>query len=203
MKKLRLTCSMLALTALVTFSACQKEDAAPEVMVQSFESSAFRLVDLKNLDAPAITNASTTAQFSVQQSDKPQSDKHPLANILQKLNLNDRQKSAVSKFMQHHNASVEGHHKAIKQIHEMILRKANAIRDEYVKAYHAGKISKEDLEAKLNKLKEKVREELKNNEQKNRHMQAIRNSRMKLFAQIESILGPEQLKMWSEWKKSL
>jgi hypothetical protein len=206
MKNLRLSWGALALSACVLLFGCQKDDAiTPETQTldTAFSSSDFKLDDLNALDKVNITKASETVVFGMTNTDAHTDAKHPLAEVLKKLQLNEKQMVAIKGFMHNHDVCVREHRAKIHEFHKQILAKANAAREEYVRAYKAGKISKAELEHRLNALRLKVQETLNSDEMKQMHMRIMRKCRYELFTNIESVLNSQQLRMWNHWKANL
>ena len=194
----------MACAALITLSGCQKDEVGPEMeeAVLAFDDQKFQITDVNEMENPVITDASESTAFSATHTDtRPET--HKLTYILKRLNLNERQKAAVQKFVAQHEECVAEHRSRVQQYHEELLKKANAIREEHISAYKAGSISKQELERRLSVLRERLKEEIKKHHDRQVHLQNMRRCRANLFAKIESILGPEQLAKWTHWKKHL
>ena len=191
------------MAALLTLTACQKEETIDPTQEVEFADAEFQLEDLDALENATVTHGSETAAFGMSHTDAAHNDRHSLSFILPKLNLNDRQKMAIRGFVKEHSSCMAVHHSRIQALHQELLKRANAIREEYVKAYKAGKISQRELEQKLAALREKVREEISKHEQRQLHLRALRKCRMELMTKIESVLDREQRQLWNRWKLSL
>lgn len=204
MRNLRLSVTAVVCAALVMLTGCQDENVNPDLdeAVISIDEGKFQITDLNGLENPTITGATEIVAFSTG-STGSQRESHKLAYILRKLNLNERQRKAVRKYVEEHEACVAEHHRSIRQLHEELLKRANAAREDYIKAYRAGKISKQDLDLKLKELHEKLKQEIKEHKQRQLHLQVMRRCRAELFAKIESVLNREQLAKWTEWKRHL
>ncbi len=206
MKSFKLTWGALAISACLIFSGCQKDDAVTpdtDVLDAAFSSADFQLEDLNALEKVSITGATETTAFGMGHTDASTETRHPLAHILERMNLDERQKLAVRGFVQEHNSCIKEHHAKIQELHKQLLSKANAIREEYIRAYNAGRISKAELEQKLHTLRERMQEELNKDEVKQMHMRILRKCRQDLFSKIASVLNSEQLRMWNHWKENL
>jgi hypothetical protein len=202
MKKLRLSWGLFALSAILTFTSCQKEDAVDPTL-DSFAAEEFQLEDLSALESTEVTRGSESAAFGISNTEAMHSERHSLSNILPKLDLNQRQRAAISGFAKDHAACVAEHRQRIHELHRNLLAKANAVREDYIAAYHAGRISREELEQRLTSLRERVRNEINNHDRKQMHMRALRKCRLDLMTNIESVLNREQRQLWDRWKQSL
>ncbi|MDX5419585.1 MAG: hypothetical protein LPK09_10245 [Hymenobacteraceae bacterium] len=203
MRNLKLTFAALACAVFFTLTGCQKDDVDPiaEESIQLSETD-FQITDVNGYENPAITGATENTTFNAQSHDQKDETK-TLIYILRRLNLNERQQHAIKSFVVQHEECVRHHRSKIQQHHEEMLKRANAVREELVAAYKAGKISKPELEAKLKTLQEKLREEMQKHHDKQLHIRIMRQCRSQLFARIESVLGPEQLAKWKRWKMHL
>ena len=203
MRNLKLTFAALACAAFITLTGCQKDEVDPmaEESIQLNEAD-FQITNVDGYENPTITGASENTAFDAQCHDKKDETK-TLIYILRRLNLNERQQHAIKNFVAQHEACVKHHRSKIQQHHEEMLKRANAVREELVAAYKAGKISKPELEAKLKALHENLRAEMQKHHEKQLHIRIMHHCRAELFAKIESVLRPEQLAKWMHWKKHL
>lgn len=203
MKKLRLNWGLFAFAALLTLASCQKEETIDPALDAEFTDAELQLEDLDALENTDVTHGSETAAFGMSHTAAAHDERHSLSFILPKLNLSERQKLAIRGFLKNHEACIAEHHGKIQQLHQELLKRANAIREDYIKAYRAGKISQRELEQKLAALREKVREEISKHEQRQLHLRVLRKCRMELITKIESVLDREQRQLWNRWKLSL
>ncbi|AKQ45915.1 hypothetical protein TH63_10095 [Rufibacter radiotolerans] len=198
MKNLRLTWGMLAFSVFLTFTACQKNDVDPATELTGTE---FQMANLTELEAPEVTSQSETDEFRCKPGDSTRV--HALVNILKQLNLDENQRKAVKNFARQHQQCVAEHIIKIHQLHKELLHKANVAREEQLKAFKEGKITKAQLEERLMAIRANLREELMKHEVKQLHMRIVRRCRMELLTKIESILNQQQLQKWNTWKASL
>jgi hypothetical protein len=202
MRKLRLSWGLLALSAILTFTSCQKGDAIDPAL-DSFASEEFQLEDLDALENTDVTNGSESAAFGISSTEAMRSERHSLSSILPKLDLNQRQRAAISGFAKDHAACVKELRDNVQELHRNLLAKANAVREKYIADYRAGNISRAELEKRLTTLRERVRSELNKDDRKLMHMRALRKCRLDLMTNIESVLNREQRQLWDRWKQSL
>lgn len=206
MKKIRLTCGILAFSVLLSLTSCQKDEAiAPGIEATEFAAADFQLADL---ESPDVTIASETHAFGIHNDRKANThsktqDSHTLGFILRQLNLDQTQRKAIRGFLEAQAACVSEHRPKVKERHEELLKRANLIREEYVKAYQAGRITKAELEVKLTNLRERLKGQLQNDEQKQMRMRIMQKCRTDLMAKIASVLNREQLQKFNRWRESL
>ncbi|WP_242917438.1 hypothetical protein [Pontibacter liquoris] len=201
---MKLTCSAVAFAALIAFSGCQKEDVNPEreEAVLAVDEQGGAITDVNGLENPIITGASESTAFGVNTTDtRPES--YRLTYILKRLNLNEGQRTAVRRFVEAYEVCVAEHRSKVQQYHEELLKRANAIREEHISAYRAGAITKQELDQRLANLHKKLEEEIKKHPGRQMHVRIMHRCRMELFSKVESVLGPEQLKRWEQWKSRL
>jgi hemoglobin-like flavoprotein len=198
MKNLRLTWGMLAFSVFLTFTACQKEDLEPTTELTGTE---FQLADLPDLEAPSVTGQTETDEFRCKPGDSTRV--HALVTILKQLNLDENQRKAIKGFARQHQQCVAEHLIRINLLHKELLQKANQAREEQLKAFKEGKITRAQLEERLTAIRTAVQEELAKHEVKQLHMRAVRKCRLELVSKIESVLNQQQLQKWNTWKASL
>jgi hypothetical protein len=202
MKNFRLTFAALACAAFITLTGCQQDDVAPDAeMTLSEDDKSLQITEVEEIANPQISTASETSAFSTSSPDTRDQSRR-LLYILRQLNLSERQVAAVKVFIAQHEECVVQHRSKIQQYHEELLIRANAVREEYIKEYREGKITKQELDAKLVTLRTKLREEMEKHHDKQLQVDMMHRCRAALFAKIESILGPEQLAKWTHWKRN-
>jgi uncharacterized lipoprotein YehR (DUF1307 family) len=200
MKNFRLTFAALACAAFITLTGCQKDDVTPtEEMTLSEADKSLQITEVEDMTNPQITTATETIAFSTSSTETRQNSSR-LLYILRQLNLSNRQVAAVKGFIVQHEECVLQHRLKIQQYHEELLKRANAIREEYIQEYKAGTITKQELEARLLTLRTRLREEIQKHQDKQVQLEMMRRCRAALFTKIESILGAEQLAKWTQWK---
>lgn len=203
MRNIRLICGILAFSVFSTFTSCQKDDAfAPDKDATEFAKAEYQLTDLKVLEKPEVTIASEAQTFGVHD-DKKCQDTHSLDFILRNLSLNETQRKAVKEFVKGHASCVSEHQSKVKERHQELVKHANAGREEYVKAYKAGKITKAQLEEKLTAMREKLKGQLQNDEHKQMRLRILQKCRTDLMAKIASVLNREQLQKFNRWRENL
>lgn len=190
------------MSAILAFTSCHKDDTI-DPSLDHFTAEEFQLEDLDALETTDVTTGSETSAFGISNEEAVHSKRHSLSSILPKLNLDQRQRAAIRGFAKGHAACVEEHRGKVKELHQNLLLKANAVREEYVAAYRAGRISREELEQRIGRLRERVKNEINNHDSKRTHMRALRKCRYDLMTNIESVLNPEQRQLWNRWKQSL
>lgn len=206
MKKQKLTLGMLAMSILLSFSACQKDDVIePEIQNTTLEQNAVAnyTTDFVNLENPTILGATDKTEFSIKYEKRADSQERTLADVLKRLNLNERQSRAAKEFVHQYSGCAEKHRAKIIEIHQQLVKRANAIREEYLKAYKEGKLTKRELEHKLHALKANLKMHINTNKQAHEHFQMIRKCRTELFRNIASVLNPEQLQKFKHWVNTL
>ena len=201
MKNFKLSCSAVALAVLITFTGCQKEDVDPDLKeaVVGTDGQELQITEVQGLGNPVITEATESTVFGVATDTRLPSER--LIYILKRLNLDERQRTAVKTFVEEHEACVAEHHSKVQQIHEEVLQKANAIRKERISTYRAGKITKQELDQRLHTLHERLKEEIQKHQDRQIPLQIMHTCRAELFSKIESVLGTEQLAKWMQWKR--
>jgi hypothetical protein len=202
MKTMRHTFGGLALAVSLLFTGCQKEDAQAPADLE-FASAEFQLPDLADLETPEVTMGTETAEFKCTPREASKEKMELLKRALKNLNLDENQRTAVKGFVQQHHACIAEHMTKIKELHTTLLARANAAREDYVKAYKAGRITKAQLEEKLTQLRASLREEMTKHDVKQTHMRILRRCRQELLQKIESVLNPTQLQKWNNWKSQL
>lgn len=203
MKKFKLTFAALACAAFMSLTGCQQDEVAPAAeMTLSEDDKSLQITDVEEIANPQISTASETSAFSTSNPDTRDHSRR-LLYILRQLNLSERQVAAVKVFIAQHEECIVQHRAKIQQYHDELLNRANAVREEYMKQYRAGKITKQELDAKLLSLRAKLREEMEKHHDKQVQVEMMHRCRAALFAKIESILGPEQLAKWNHWKSNL
>ncbi|WP_125185370.1 hypothetical protein [Botryobacter ruber] len=203
MKHIKLSFGMLAVSALLTFSACQKEDAVmPDTATMELAASEFQLEDLESLENPVITAATETQDFRIRETDRKTDAAHSLGSILKHLNLDEAQRTAIKGFMEQQTACVAEHKAKIQERHRELMQRANATREELVKAYKAGRITKAELEERLASLHERLKTQLHSDEAKQVRVRMLHKCRAELLANIRSVLTREQLQKWHRWAES-
>ena len=199
---------MLAVSAMLMFSACQKEDAVmPDTATMEVAASEFQLEDLTNLEKPDVTTATETDDFRIRETDKRETDRktdaaHSLGSILKHLNLDESQRTAIKGFMEQQSACVAEHKTKIQERHQALMQKANARREELVKAYRAGRITKAELQEKLTSLHERLKAQLHSDEAKQARVRMMHKCRAELMANIKSVLTREQQHKFNRWLES-
>jgi hypothetical protein len=207
----KLNCVTLVLAASFCFLACQKEELTVSdrpTSESNFTGPEYQLLNLEALANPSITEASETGEFRIlpaeqETADRATPDAESLPYILGRLQLSERQRKAVSGFISQNRGCVADHHQKVRELHQELMKRANARRDEYLRAYQAGRISRSELGEKLNNLNARVREELQNQQSRQRLLRSIYACRKELEDNITSILDREQLQKWNRWKNSL
>ncbi|GAB3195864.1 Spy/CpxP family protein refolding chaperone [Pontibacter aydingkolensis] len=206
MRNQKLTFGVLAMSVLLTFSACQKDNAIKPVVEEAaleFESEVYQLPDIDDLENPVVTGDTETTLFSTQTSNNTVSPERRLSYILKQLRLDENQRRAVRAYVEQHAVCIEEHRSKVQEMHQQLLRKANAAREDYIMAYKAGRITKPELDEKLKALQGKLREEIQKLEQKQFHIRIMRKCRAELFTNIASVLNPEQKHKFRRWVQSL
>jgi hypothetical protein len=205
MKNLKLTCGSLAFAVLLTFTSCQQEDAVPTMEAETIEYTAaeYQLSDLGELENPEVTKATEISEFRIQSTENSTSSTPSLPFILKKLDLDENQRKAIREFAEQQAACVSEHREKVRELHQDLLKKANAIREDHVRAYRAGRISKEELDKRLGTLRERLQEQLNKYEPKQMHMRIMYKCRSELMKNIESVLNRDQLYKWNRWKQTL
>lgn len=203
MKKLQFSWGLLSIALFLAFSACQESESVDPALTDNFTASEFQLEDIDALENVEVTPATESAGFGIDNAAAARSHRHSLAFILPKLQLNERQRVAISGFAKEHEACIAEHRNKIQELHQHLLDKANVARQEYIKAYRAGRISKAVLDRSLAALRDRVKEEMARHDQKQMHLRVLRKCRADLMRQIESVLDREQRQLWNRWKDSL
>ncbi|GAA4300790.1 hypothetical protein [Nibribacter koreensis] len=202
MMKMRRTWGMLLMAASLLFTACQQDEVqAPEDT--QFAAAEFELPDLSDLETPEVTMGTDNGVLTCTPRETSREKMELLRRALKNLNLNENQLIAVKRFAQQHHACVAEHLTQIQNLHQELLRRANATRENHLAAYRAGQITKAQLEEKLAALRAAVKEEMAKHETKQIHMRMLRRCRLELLQKIESILNPAQLQKWNTWKAQL
>jgi uncharacterized lipoprotein YajG len=209
MKNRILTRAAMVFAASFFFFSCQKEDLSLSDRPSGDNriGAEFHIVDLEDLENPNITEASETKEFKIHHADQEVADHQKPAHrslvfILRQLDLNERQKQAIRGFVSQNQACVAEHRQKVREVHQELMEKANGKRAEYMQAYQSGRISRADLAHKLQSLNARIKEELKNQESKERLIRIMHRCRAELFSNIESVLNREQLQKWNRWKNS-
>lgn len=193
---------MMALAALLLFTACQKEEMqAPEET--QFAAAEFELPDLSDLESPEVTMGADNGALTCTPRETSREKMELLRKALKNLNLDENQRNAVKRFAQQHHTCMAEHLSQIQHLHQEMLRRANTARENHLAAYRAGQITKAQLEEKLTALRAAVKEELAKHEAKQMHLRILRRCRLELLQNIESILHPAQRQKWNTWKAQL
>jgi hypothetical protein len=209
--------------ALLLMNACSKEG---DVSVQPDAQLAtnYELVNFDELAAPEVTDG-VSEEFKLRDPDMdktpcdrpapgqkdckrdgkdnagkdPKDARHDLGAVLHRLDLNKEQKAAIAKFMHEHCMCIAEHLKKVNEMNREIIAKFNHKRDELLKAYKDGRITKEELDRKLGGLKEQLKQELSKIDNKEIHMKIMRTCEEQLLKNIGSVLNPKQKEMWKKW----
>jgi Spy/CpxP family protein refolding chaperone len=213
MKNLKVLLAVLAVLVMIGVSACQKETTAPTT-TDTYEQPEFFLPnvvsDLSTLPSDVTEPTMETDMTQVIPNDaqivRPPMDKgrllppnHPFAKILRALQLTPDQAEQIKAFLKEHRDCVEAALKALRESERAIIQPANAERKALALQYKNGEITKEELISALKDLRQRTKEALVNNPQRQIALQAMIDCEKALFTSIYSILTPEQQTKWDEW----
>lgn len=195
--------ALFAFALLLILTSCQGEEGVePGIEASEFTAAVYQLDDLNGMANPEITEASEIQVFDVKENTTEQ-ETQTLRFILKQLNLDVAQRTAIRGFAEEHATCIADHRARLKERHEDLMKRANAIREEHVKAYRAGNITKAQLEERLTALRTRLQEHLQSDEQKLMRMRMMMQCRVRLFTNIASVLTKEQRHTFNRWRESL
>jgi hypothetical protein len=194
---------LMIFISLLGFTACQEKDSADPDADLSFTSAEFLLEDLDALSKPHLKDGCGDKAFTIHSVATARTERHTLTYILPMLQLESRQAITIGGYAKDHQRATSTHSGSISMLHQEILMRGNAQRDELIKAYNENRINQEQLDERLLALHDRVLAELSENEQKQEHMRVLRQRRAELFHNIETILNGTQLQQWQSWRGSI
>lgn len=203
MNKLLRIWGLMAFVSLLSFSACEEKDSADPAANLSFTSAEYLLEDLDALSKPHLKDGCGDKAFTILTVATARTERQSLSYILPTLNLESRQATTIGSYAKDHQRATSTHSGSISILHQEILMRANAQRDELIKAFNQNRISQEQLDERLLLLRDRVMAELSSHEQKQEHMRVLRQRRAELFHNIETILNGTQLQQWQSWRGSI
>lgn len=203
MKKQLRTWGLMALVSLMSFTACEEKDSGDPAVDLSFTSAEFMLEDLDALSKPHLKDGCNDKAFAIYSVATATSERQSLTYILPMLNLESRQAGTIGGYAKEHQRAIIPHSGGISILHQEILMRGNAQRDDLIKAFNESRISQEQLAASLLALQDRVLAELSGHEKKQEHMRVLRQHRTELLNNIETVLNGTQLQQWKSWRGSI
>ncbi|MDO6388718.1 hypothetical protein Q4E40_01180 [Pontibacter sp. BT731] len=194
---------LMTFISFLSLSACEEKDGADPAADLSFSSTEFLLEDLDALAKPQLRDGCNDKAFNIHTVATVKTERQTLSYILPTLGLQANQAATIRDFARNHQQATVTVRGSINMIHQQILMRANAERDSYMNAYNEKRITKAQLDEKLVTLLDRVMAELSKHEQKQTHMQVLREHRTGLMQNIETTLNPTQLQQWSSWRRSI
>jgi hypothetical protein len=207
--------ALLVLALLAGTLACQTADVTePESRNDpaTFESLDFAVVDAEDAFSN-VQDATIASEMVMNQAvgDGPfdRNDGHPggpgshLGVVLRHLNLTDGQVRAVRSFALDHRVRVRDALEGIRRVNLDTIRAANEERREILERLDAGEITREEAGELLRALSDRTRDAIRANPLNEPYLRMICVSIGQLFADIRSILGPNQQAAWDDWVAGL
>jgi hypothetical protein len=203
MKNMRHLYGIFAFAAMLALTSCHCDELIePNMKVTEFDTVVYELDDLNRLANPELSEASETQVFAVKEHTAEQ-ETQTLRYILKQLNLDATQRTAIRGFAEEQATCLTDHRARIKERHDDLIKRANAVREEHIKEYRAGNITKAQLEERLTALRTRLQEHLQSDEQKLMRLRMMTQCRVQLFKNIASVLTQEQRYKFNRWRESL
>ncbi len=202
----------LAFGLLIGLTACQKETACSPEFVPD-ESSSMELVAFEKAIVAEFDNLaihSDDVDMTIE------NDGFPLifneAGFLlddkiqrkgtgpcEELNLTPEQKRRLHMVWERQLDCRKGSMEKLRDVQKAVLRKAQQDRTEAIEAYRNGRITKEQLQGKLQEIKTRVRAKLR--EKGQHHREAMAQCYRRYTENVKLILGEEDFRKWLECRK--
>lgn len=194
---------IFAFAAMFALTSCHCDELIePNIQVTEFDTAVYKLDDLSGLANPELNEASETQAFAMREHTAEQ-ETQTLRYILKQLNLDAAQRTAIRGFAEEQATCIADHRARLKERHEDLLKRANAVREEHIKDYRAGNITKAQLDERLTALRTRLQEHLQSDEQKMMRLRMMMQCRVRLFTNIASVLTQEQRYKFNRWHESL
>lgn len=206
----------LTLICLAFFLGCQSGTEVTEPLdrpdLSELNTSAFAVVDEEDayanvedgtLSAEMVMNPADTGGEFVRHWRHRGGPCSHLGPILRELQPGQNQIRAIREFVREHRERVRDALEGIRRVNLDTLRAANEERLEIRERYEAGEITREEAFELLRELGDRTREAIRSNPENEPYLRMICASRGQLFADIRSVLGPNQQADWDDWVATL